>query len=74
MSWCVAISTLSTYNNNPNVSREDTARNIVRDANKFTVEKAKAISQEVLNDFIEAWKHIFNVCRQGKQRQYRVVP
>ena len=49
------------YNNNPNVSREETARNIVRDANKFTVEKAKAISQEVLNDFIEAWKKIFNV-------------
>ena len=49
------------YNNNPNVSREDTARNIVRDANKFTVEKAKAISQEILNNFIEAWKHIFNV-------------
>lgn len=49
------------YNNNPNVSREDTARNIVRDASKFTVEKAKAISQEVLNDFIDAWKHIFNV-------------
>lgn len=49
------------YNNNPNVSREDTARNIVRDASKFTVEKAKAISQDVLNDFIEAWKHIFNV-------------
>ena len=49
------------YNNNPNVGREETARNIVRDANKFTVEKAKAISQEVLNNFIEAWKHIFNV-------------
>ncbi len=49
------------YNNNPNVSREDTARNIVRDASKFSVEKAKAISQEVLNDFIDAWKHIFNV-------------
>ena len=49
------------YNNNPNVSREETARNIVRDSNKFTVEKAKAISQEVLNDFIDAWKHIFNV-------------
>ena len=49
------------YNNNPNVSREETARNIVRDANKFTVEKAKAISQEVLNDFIDAWKKIFNV-------------
>ena len=49
------------YNNNPNVSREETARNIVRDSNKFTVEKAKAISQEALNDFIDAWKHIFNV-------------
>ena len=49
------------YNNNPNVSREDTARNIVRDATKFTIEKAQAISQEVINNFIEAWKHIFNV-------------
>lgn len=49
------------YNNNPNVSREDTARNIVRDANRFTIEAAKAISQDVLNQFIEAWKHIFNV-------------
>ena len=49
------------YNNNPNVSREETARNIVRESAKFTIEKAKAISQDVLNDFIEAWKHIFNV-------------
>ena len=49
------------YNNNPNVSREETARNIVRDSGRFTVEKAKAISQDVLNDFIEAWKKIFNV-------------
>lgn len=49
------------YNNNPNVSREETARNIVRDTGKFTVEKAKAISQNVLNDFVDAWKKIFNV-------------
>lgn len=49
------------YNNNPNVSREEAARNIVRDSQKFTIEKAKAISQDVLNSFIEAWKHIFNV-------------
>lgn len=49
------------YNNNPNVSREDTARNIMRDANRFTIEPAKAISQGILNEFIEAWKHIFNV-------------
>lgn len=49
------------YNNNPNVSREETARSIVRELNRFTIEKAKAISQDILNDFIEAWKHIFNV-------------
>lgn len=49
------------YNNNPNVSREDTARNIVRDANRFTIEPAKTISQDILNEFIGAWKHIFNV-------------
>lgn len=49
------------YNNNPNVSREETARNIVRDSAKFTIEQAKAISQEVINNFIDAWKHIFNV-------------
>ena len=48
------------YNNNPDVSREETARNIVRDAAKFTIEKAKAISQYVLNNFIGAWKKIFN--------------
>lgn len=49
------------YNNNPNVSREDVARNIMRDANRFTIERAKAIPQDILNEFIEAWKHIFNV-------------
>ncbi|MGG6548755.1 UNVERIFIED_CONTAM: hypothetical protein NY100_25415, partial [Prevotella sp. 15_C9] len=43
------------------MSREDTARNIMRDANRFTIEPAKAISQDILNEFIEAWKHIFNV-------------
>ena len=48
------------YNSLTDVSREDTARNIVREAAKFTIEKAQAISQEVLNDFIEAWKKIFN--------------
>lgn len=49
------------YNNNPNVSREDVARFIVRESARFTIEPAKAIPQEVLNAFIEAWKHIFNV-------------
>ena len=49
------------YNNNPIVSREEVARNIVRESNRFTIEPAKAISQDILNAFIEAWKHIFNV-------------
>lgn len=49
------------YNNNPNVSREEIARNIVRESNRFTIGPAKAISQDILNNFIEAWKHIFNV-------------
>lgn len=49
------------YNNNPHVSREEIARNIVRESNRFTIEPAKAISQDILNNFIEAWKHIFNV-------------
>lgn len=49
------------YNNNPNVSREETSRNIVKESNRFTIEKAKAIPQEVLNQFIDSWKHIFNI-------------
>ena len=49
------------YNNIPDVSREETARNIVHESGKFTIEKAKAISQDVLNNFIEAWKKIFNI-------------
>lgn len=48
------------FNNNPDVSREETARNIVREAARFTVEKARAIPQSLLNDFVEAWKKIFN--------------
>lgn len=49
------------YGNNPNVSREETARNLKRDAARFTIEAGKTIPQEVINNFIEAWKHIFNV-------------
>ncbi|MCD8313153.1 MAG: hypothetical protein LUC24_03245, partial [Bacteroidales bacterium] len=44
-----------------NVTREETARNIVREATRFTVERAKAIPQSLINSFIDAWKHIFNV-------------
>lgn len=47
------------YGNNPNVSREETAQRVIKEAAKFTIEVAKAIPQEVLNEFVEAWKHIF---------------
>lgn len=49
------------YNNDSNVSRETTAHNIVKDSTRFTIEAGKTIPQEVINDFIAAWKHIFNV-------------
>ncbi|MCD8207246.1 MAG: BREX system P-loop protein BrxC [Bacteroidales bacterium] len=48
------------YNNAPNASRQDVAQNILRDKSKFTVKKTRAISQDVINNFINAWKHIFN--------------
>ena len=41
------------------MSREVVAHNVVREAAKFTVEKARAISQQLINDFIQAWKDIF---------------
>ncbi|MCR5454688.1 MAG: BREX system P-loop protein BrxC [Bacteroidales bacterium] len=48
------------YNNNPDVSREEVAAHIIKESNKFTIEMAKAIPQQVINDFIAAWKHVFN--------------
>ncbi|MCO6024885.1 BREX system P-loop protein BrxC [Prevotella cerevisiae] len=49
------------YNNNPDVSREEVAQKIIHEPTHFTIEPAKAIPQETLNKFIESWKHIFNV-------------
>lgn len=48
------------YNNNPNVSREEIAKNIIKSSNRFTIEKAKAIPQQLVNEFIEAWRSILN--------------
>lgn len=49
--WC--------YNNNDNIPAQLVASNI-GDTTKFTVKKAKKISQQVINSFVEAWKEIFN--------------
>ena len=49
------------YNNNTNVDRGVVAANIVREKNKFTIKPARAISQELVNSFVVAWKDIFNV-------------
>lgn len=49
------------YNNSPVESRKDIANNIIREAARFTIEPAKAIPQQLINDFISSWKAIFNV-------------
>lgn len=48
------------YNNNPNVAISEVADKIVREKNKFTLEKAQTISQETIKAFNEAWKKVFN--------------
>ena len=47
------------YQNNPNVDVNTVAANLITETNKFTVRKAKAIPQEIIQGFIEAWKNVF---------------
>ena len=49
------------YANNPNVETNTVASRLVSETNKFTLRQAKAISQELLNQFTAAWKTIFGV-------------
>lgn len=49
------------YSNNPNVDTNLVASRLVQEMNKFTLRKAKVISQELINKFIAAWKDIFGV-------------
>ena len=49
------------YSNNPNVETSLVASRLVQETNKFTLRQAKAISQELLNQFTAAWKNIFGV-------------
>jgi len=49
------------FSNNPNVETPQVAARIVNETNKFTLREAKAISQDVINNFINAWKEIFGM-------------
>ena len=47
------------YSNNPNVETNLVANRLVQETNKFTLRQAKAISQDIINQFTAAWKEIF---------------
>ncbi len=49
------------YANNPNVETSTVANRIVSESNKFTLRRAKAISPQVIQNFIDAWKEIFGI-------------
>ena len=49
------------YSNNPNVETNLVASRLIQETNKFTLRQAKAISQELINNFTAAWKNIFGV-------------
>ncbi len=49
------------FNRNSNITKSEIANNIVKEQAKFSIVKARAIDQKILNDFIDSWKHIFNV-------------
>ena len=49
------------YANNPNVETATVASRIVAEASKFTIRQAKVIPQQVVQDFIAAWRDIFGM-------------
>ena len=49
------------FSGNANVDKKIVAENILRERNRFTVTTAQKIDPQLVNDFIKAWKEIFNV-------------
>lgn len=49
------------YANNPHVDLQTVAGHIVTESNKFTLREAEVIPQDVVNQFIDAWKNIFGM-------------
>lgn len=48
------------YKGNPNVDKNLVAETILKDRNSYTVTTAQKIDPQLVNDFIAAWKEIFN--------------
>ncbi len=48
------------YKGNPNVDKAVVAETILKDRNSYTVTTAQKIDPQLVNDFIKAWKEIFN--------------
>ena len=49
------------YNNNPNVDPSTVAAKIVTETNKFAVREGEAIPQDLINNFVAAWKKVFGI-------------
>ncbi|MGI6233413.1 MAG: BREX system P-loop protein BrxC [Prevotella sp.] len=47
------------YSNNPNVDPSVVAGHLLNESNKFTLRKAQALPQELINGFLSAWKNVF---------------
>ncbi len=48
------------YKGNPNIDKSVVAETILKDRNSYTVTTAQKIDPQLVNDFIKAWKDIFN--------------
>lgn len=48
------------YNNDANIDNTIISQNLLREQNKFTVHQSAAISQQLVNDFVAAWKYALN--------------
>ena len=48
------------YNNDANIDSRIVAQNLLKEQSKFTVVAATSISQELINEFVEAWKYSLN--------------
>lgn len=49
------------YKNDGNIDNRIVAQYIVKEQNNFTVVEASAISQDLINRFVESWKYALNV-------------
>ena len=48
------------YKGNPNVDKKIVAETVLKDRNSYTISSAQKIDPQLVNDFIKAWKEVFN--------------